>query len=563
MRKSILIIFLALISAHNAYPQHIFNVIASGNLKLLNETLDQNPNLLNFQTEEGYNPVHIACVMAKREPLKVLLERGADPNLTNKWGKGPLHLAASEGYVDIVELLVINGAVVNSRDKKSWTPLRWAIFNGRTEVAEWLIKNNAETDFPEYEYGTLIHEAASCGCKDLLNSIVGKAGFIHSLNKSGGTLLHSAAQGGLDDLIEELFKSDFDIDAIDYYGLTPLHRAAYFNQEASAQKLISLGVKLNAKCFGGKTPYNYAKVEGHSKIIELLISAGADTSDAVLPQIKGEYLGMKPPGIEPESFAPGIISTIDGSEFAGTFTPDGIEFFFTYRKPGVSGNRIFYTNGKNGNWIKPDLAPFASGTFEYEPHISHDGQRLFFGSKRQNPIRKNDYNYGWVVKKANNEWGGPEFIDTTVNNAWPMYFGEAANRTLYYTGNKRRGIYRSKFLDGKYLEPQRLPDEEINYLFSCAHPYIAPDESYIIFDARDERKNSDDTDLYISFRIDADTWTKAINMGSPVNFDTDEIAASVSPNGKYLFFKSDRMGSDDIFWVDAKVIEELRPESLR
>ncbi|OGU61888.1 MAG: hypothetical protein A2V66_13535 [Ignavibacteria bacterium RBG_13_36_8] len=544
----------------NTYSQNIINVIASGDLRLLNDILDRSPDLINFQTEEGYNSVHFSCIMVKKEALKVLLEKGANPNLTNKWGTGPLHLAAAEGYVDIVEILVKNGALINSRDKKGWTPLRWALLNGRKEVAEWLIKNSAEIDFPEDEYGMLIHEAAACGYKDLLNSIVSKIGFINSLNKNGGTLLHSAAQGSLVDFIEEIFKSDLDIEAVDYYGLTPLHIAAYFNQKASVQKLISLGAKLNTKCFGGKTPYNYAKVEGHSEIVELLISAGADTADAVLPQIKGEYLGMKLPSSEPEVFAPGIISTIDGSEFAGTFTPDGMEFFFTYRKPGILGNGIFYTHGKNGNWIKPDFAPFANKTFEYEPHISFDGQRLFFGSRRPNPIGKNDYNYGWVVKKINNEWGIPEFIDTTVNNAWPMYFSEAANKTLYYTGNKKRGIYRSKFVDGKYLEPERLPDEEINYLFNCAHPYIAPDESYLIFDGRDERKNSDDTDLFISYRVNDGGWTKAINIGAPINSDADEMAASVSPNGKYLFFHSDRMGSADIFWVDASFIEKLRPK---
>jgi len=43
------------------------------------------------------------------------------------------------------------------------------------------------------------------------------------------------------------------------------------------------------------------------------------------PILKGHYLGQKPPGI----FAPGIISTKDNIEFAGTFSPDLREFFFT------------------------------------------------------------------------------------------------------------------------------------------------------------------------------------------------------------------------------------------
>jgi len=37
----------------------------------------------------------------------------------------------------------------------------------------------------------------------------------------------------------------------------------------------------------------------------------------------------------------------------------------------------------------------------------------------------------------------------------------------------------------------------------------------------------------------------------------------VTLDGKYLFFNSDRSGSWDIYWVDAKIIEELRPNELK
>jgi hypothetical protein len=46
------------------------------------------------------------------------------------------------------------------------------------------------------------------------------------------------------------------------------------------------------------------------------------------PVLKGPYLGQKPPGMTPEIFAPGIIST-GHSERIAAFTPDGKYFFFT------------------------------------------------------------------------------------------------------------------------------------------------------------------------------------------------------------------------------------------
>jgi len=40
-------------------------------------------------------------------------------------------------------------------------------------------------------------------------------------------------------------------------------------------------------------------------------------------------------------------------------------------------------------------------------------------------------------------------------------------------------------------------------------------------------------------------------------------APVVSPDGKFLFFMSRRNGIGEFFWVDAKIIEELKPKELK
>jgi len=100
------------------------------------------------------------------------------------------------------------------------------------------------------------------------------------------------------------------------------------------------------------------------------------TSD--FPELKGPYLGQKPPGMVPEIFAPGIIST-DEFEFGGTFSPDGETYFFTKRSEYEEDeNRIFYSRLVNEKWSDPQIAPFTKDVFEFEPIISPDGQRLYF-----------------------------------------------------------------------------------------------------------------------------------------------------------------------------------------
>lgn len=71
-------------------------------------------------------------------------------------------------------------------------------------------------------------------------------------------------------------------------------------------------------------------------------------------------------------------------------------------------------------------------------------------------------------------------------------------------------------------------------------PFIAPDECYTIFVRVDwERKSP--SDLFISFRQDNGDWTGAINMAERINSNARELCPTVSPDGKYFFFSSNRI----------------------
>ena len=69
-------------------------------------------------------------------------------------------------------------------------------------------------------------------------------------------------------------------------------------------------------------------------------------------------------------------------------------------------------------------------------------------------------------------------------------------------------------------------------------------------------------DLYVTFRKGAGSGTEPVNMGQKVNSPYSEYIPSVSPDGRYFFFTTDRAGNRDIYWVDTKIIERLRPDDL-
>ena len=142
-------------------------------------------------------------------------------------------------------------------------------------------------------------------------------------------------------------------------------------------------------------------------------SIGQNNND--FPDLRGPYFGQKPPGMTPEIFAPGIIST-EQFEFGITFSPDGTEFLFTRRHYYEgSDNRIYFTRLVNDIWTKPALATFATENFEFLPVITPNGDRLFFYSERPRTDTKGfDCNLWYCVKK-DQEWSEAKFFESPIN----------------------------------------------------------------------------------------------------------------------------------------------------
>jgi len=121
----------------------------------------------------------------------------------------------------------------------------------------------------------------------------------------------------------------------------------------------------------------------------------------------------------------------------------------------------------------------------------------------------------------------------------------------------------SRLVDGEYEQPKLL-GEQFGVGTYNAHPFVAPDESYIIWDSRREGGYGT-SDLYISFRTVEGSWGPAINLGDKINTSDAENYPTVSPDGKFLFFdRRTGTGPDRqvaIYWVDAQIIEDLRPKN--
>jgi len=286
------------------------------------------------------------------------------------------------------------------------------------------------------------------------------------------------------------------------------------------------------------------------------------------PFAVGPYLGQTPPGPIAKVFAPGLICDTRPQtwESGGTFSADGNTFCFM-RLGGV-----FITENTDQGWTTPKRIESIreSRLAPWSVCLSPDANSIFFTRALIKPLSlRNIYRcdrtaHGWTVPKAL----GPPLSSP----AKELTCSIAANNSMYF-GSTRKGlekpwgrsfIWVAPFVDNTW---QRATYISLNNLqqggADC--PGIAPDESFMVFTAKDLPGGCGHRDLYLTLRRADGTWSKHRNLGPRINSSYIEYNPMISPDKKYLFFTRSngwdpRKYSADIYWVELK---EYLPESHR
>ncbi len=622
--KKIKIMITAILFIHftPGISQEIHDVAQQGDLEKLKSILDDSPQLLKAKDRFGRTPLHLASNAGHLTTVKYLHSRGADLHTKSTANTSALHFASTNGHIEVVQYLIENGTSIDEKNIQMATPMYYAAAGGHENVVEYLIDRGAEVDALDREEGTPLHAAALAGhlmvvtllmdrgadekkkdtngltalhfaCREGKTDVVefliqkelkiddpdhsGKTPLYHSAQRGhndvvelltsksikqtndkcldGSTLLHAAAAGGQKELAEILLKNGSNLHMHDLFGTSPLHLAAQNGHTHMIEFLMENGANINESDGSGKTPYHMATESGHDDAAKMLITRGGDSNNWHFPVLIGEYIGQEPPGMEPELFAPGIISTRDRNERDVSFSSDGNEFYFTLWGNNQPWN-ITVMKRQNNQWTAPERASFSGQYLDAEAFFTPDNNQIFFISNRPQNITGNPGTWEiWHTERKNDGWSGPILLGgpfeggfyTTFTNDWVMY----------YTLNN--DLHRARYINRKFEKPEKL-DEGVNSENGEYNAFIAPDESYIIFTSFRPGDSFGEGDLFISFRKADGTWTPAMNMGPGINSFARDYCPSVSPDGQYFFFSSRRYGTEDIFWVDAKIVENLKPK---
>lgn len=253
--------------------------------------------------------------------------------------------------------------------------------------------------------------------------------------------------------------------------------------------------------------------------------------------------GVSPNANTPVIFSESIIST--GNEFAITFSPDSHTAYFTRFDRANKTTFIFesHYSDSDARWQTPISASFSGKEWaDLDPFLTPDGKKIYFISTRPKPgevfdpkARQMDI---WFVEQEKGAWGVPKYIDGVSSAGKEGSPTVSKDGTLYFFSDREakpnmNSIYRSKWVHGKYSEPEKL-GPEINSGDSNTSPYVSPDGKTLLFYSTREG-GLGGGDLYASFFKDG-KWTAAVNLGPSVNSADWDYNPALSPDRKFLFF---------------------------
>ncbi|XP_063779984.1 transient receptor potential cation channel subfamily A member 1 isoform X2 [Pseudophryne corroboree] len=296
-----------------------------GNLELMlmiiNETSDD-ASVLNAVDYKGCTPLHWAIVKNQIDSVKVLLSRGADPNILNYYRLSPLHAAVHLHHNSIVEVLLnhnatnINlegdlgntpimqacakdnseallmlfnhGAKLCKRNKIGCFPIHMTAFAGSLNCMDLILKKGEELNFSiedhinftDNEKSSPLHVAVQNGRLEIVKACIGYGAKIDLKQNDNATALHFAATQGATEIVKFMVSTYTGekkiVDLPDGNNETPLHKSSLFDHVDLAEYLISMEANIDCVDNELRTPLLLATSCSAWRTVNLLLEKGAD-----------------------------------------------------------------------------------------------------------------------------------------------------------------------------------------------------------------------------------------------------------------------------------------------
>ncbi len=191
--------------------------------------------------------------------------------------------------------------------------------------------------------------------------------------------------------------------------------------------------------------------------------------------------------------------------------------------------------------------PINSTSDDYDGVISGNGMVMVWANS------KAFYEAVYMSIREDNKWSVPVLITPQIVSDGDLFpAGLSLNgQSLLLVKRGKRGdsdIWISQY-NGNKWSPAEPIQGDINSGANEDHASFSPDGRHIYFSS-DRRGGEGGLDLWYSERQPDGSWGKAVNLGPEINTDKDETSAFMAPSGDRFIFASKghfNMGGYDIF----------------
>ena len=189
---------------------------------------------------------------------------------------------------------------------------------------------------------------------------------------------------------------------------------------------------------------------------------------------------------------------------------------------------------------------FNQGAINDNPAVSFDGNTIVYTERR------GVVNAIFYSKKERGKWQTPIEITAQLNAgedcSSSSLNSDGTELFLYKTDNYDGNIYSSNFLNGAWTPIKKL-NKNINTKFYESHASISADGKKLYFTSNRDGGQGN-LDIYVSEKDASGEWGPAVNMGAAINTPFNEDTPFITQNDSVLYFSSEghsSMGGYDIF----------------
>lgn len=261
----------------------LHHAVTNGSLEMV-KCLTRAGSVLNSSDSEGKTPLLIACARGLTEIVRFLISEGSHVNLSRSHNdERALHIAAGAGHVDVVRILLEEGRanldVQTSPGRGKLSPLHKACRNGHTEVVKLLCERGADLEVRDSENRRPVHLAAESDSLPIVELLLRHGAEVQAVDKYGMSLIHYAVAAKNAAMVEMVLDfGQVNVNLPNIHGEYPLHIAIIHKLEKIVELLVSAGANVHAMTPQNDTPLLMAASSGSYHIVKVLLKEGADVN---------------------------------------------------------------------------------------------------------------------------------------------------------------------------------------------------------------------------------------------------------------------------------------------